>query len=360
MNANRILEVFAGLLLTITAIFLLYTTSSMMPPIVTGLLSAYILFPVVRKADTLGIPRGVAILGLIVVLSATGVFAVYSFLPTVKKEVLAVAHAGNASAETRQSKLLSVVNKVSITLHNLGAINAPVSEPEAAEWLSTFVDEKSSVLVRELGGWAGRTGQFFMISAFVFVFGLLDGEKFYRAIISLIPNSFFEPGIFIFHKSSEMMGYYIRGLVVENLVLGAIAMVMLFVLALISPLTIPMALAIAAIIALTNVIRIVGPVFGGAVGVVLALASTADLYTAGGVAIVAVIVQLADNIIVLPLVMRDQVDIHPIICLLGVLAGGLVGGILGMVLAIPVIGGIKVVHRVLTVEMKQVTDSMPG
>ena len=72
-----------------------------------------------------------------------------------------------------------------------------------------------------------------------------------------------------------------------------------------------------------------------------------------GVAIVAIVTQILDNMLVLPLVMREQVQIHPVICLLGVLTGGIIGGVLGMILAIPAIGGIKVIWRVFTIEMKK-------
>jgi predicted PurR-regulated permease PerM len=64
---------------------------------------------------------------------------------------------------------------------------------------------------------------------------------------------------------------------------------------------------------------------------------------------------MLDNVVVLPLVMREQVNIHPVLCLLSVLSGGIIGGVLGMVLAIPVIAGFKAVHRVLAVEMKKLT-----
>ena len=94
------------------------------------------------------------------------------------------------------------------------------------------------------------------------------------------------------------------------------------------------------------------------IGVVIAAAVTPDMSIMLGIVIVVIIVQLLDNVLILPMVMRDQVNIHPVVCLLGVLMGGLLAGVLGMILAIPVIGGIKVVFRVLSVEMKRFVE--PG
>ena len=64
--------------------------------------------------------------------------------------------------------------------------------------------------------------------------------------------------------------------------------------------------------------------------------------------------QILDNALILPLVMQGQINVHPVLCLLGVLAGNILGGVLGMIIAIPVIGCVQIIYRVTTVEMKAV------
>ena len=78
----------------------------------------------------------------------------------------------------------------------------------------------------------------------------------------------------------------------------------------------------AALFAVTNIVRIVGPIFGAVVGVIVVLTSTTDLKAMFGVLVVAIVVQILDNIVVLPLVMEGQVNIHPVFSMVGVLAGG--------------------------------------
>jgi predicted PurR-regulated permease PerM len=163
-----------------------------------------------------------------------------------------------------------------------------------------------------------------------------------------------------------MWGYYLRGLIVENLIMFFVSFVLLLILKIFVEVTFIMALSIALIIAVTNVVRIVGPAFGACVGVILVLASldvsaVEDveaarrnlMHASFGVLCIVAFVQLLDSVVILPLVMRDQVNIHPVICLLGIFLGGVIGGIVGMVLAVPFIAGAKVIYRVLTVEMKR-------
>ena len=191
-----------------------------------------------------------------------------------------------------------------------------------------------------------------MIFSFVLIFGLLDGDKFYKNMVSFLPNSMFEAGIYVVNNTTRMFGAYIRGVAIETLILGAICLALMIPLVIIiKPLSIVIALLIIAIIALTNIVRIVGPIFGAIAGAVIAFSTTSDIRALIGVLIVALIVQLFDNVLVLPLVMEGQMELHPVICLLGVLAGGIVGGVLGMALAIPVLGGFKVLLQVLSVEL---------
>ena len=72
-----------------------------------------------------------------------------------------------------------------------------------------------------------------------------------------------------------------------------------------------------------------------------------------GILAIVIIVQFLDNVVILPLVMKEQVKIHPVFSVLSVLMGGILAGVLGMILAIPIIGSIKVIYRIFSVELKK-------
>jgi len=192
-----------------------------------------------------------------------------------------------------------------------------------------------------------------MIFLFVFTYSLLDGHKINRALIGFIPNAHFEPGTLMLHRTSALFGAYIRGLVIENMIIGIFSFLLLMILNAYVSVSVALCLLIALTIALTNVIRIVGPAIGGVLSVAYLLVSGADIIAVFGVLVIVVIVQLVDNVLLLPLIMKEKVNVHPVVSLLSILAGGSIGGIIGMVIAIPVAGAVKIAFQIVTVERKR-------
>ncbi len=337
---------------TIVVVATLYKVRSLLTPVFSALLVAYIIYPVVLGASRIGIPKAVTITMIFVATAGSLVHIGYKVIPAVNNEVKMLSRPDDYKAEA-ESKLVNIGRDVSKELQKLGIINETWEDEKIIRESSAWVAEQSSFLLFSVGDFAKKTGQFLMIFFFVLVFALLDGDKFYRTSVQLIPNSFFEPGVYILKKTVDLLGSYLRGLVVENIILGVVSFVLLLVLVFFTSLTVILALVIAFTIAITNVIRIIGPIIGAVIGSLLVLVSSTDIIAMIGIIGVVMIVQFLDNILVLPLVMKEQVEIHPVFCVLGVLMGGMLAGILGMIIAIPVIGSIKVIVTILSVEMKK-------
>ncbi len=134
--------------------------------------------------------------------------------------------------------------------------------------------------------------------------------------------------------SSAISGYMLGNLLI-SLIAGVAAFVMLVAA------RVPNAAALAAWVAFTDLIPLVGATLG-AVAVVIAafLHST----TAGVIAIVFFVVyQQFENSVLQPTVMARTVNINPLTVLLSVLIGVAVFGYWGALLAIPVAGSIQVI-----------------
>ncbi len=339
-------------IITIVTILVLYSSRALLAPVFSALIMAYILYPIILATSRIGIPRGLTI-SLIFFLILGGILYVGSTLiPAVKHEAAVLSNPEIYQVEA-QSHLLNIGKDLSSQLEGFGLIKWEWKDEEILHSVSAWVAEQSTFLLKSLGGFAKETGQFLMIFFFVLVFALLDGDKCYRTTVQLIPNSVFEPGVYILKKTIDLLGHYLRGLVIENLILGVLCFAMLFALSFFSGLTFVLALVISLIIAITNVIRIIGPIIGAVIGVLLVLISSTDFVAIIGIIGVVIVIQVLDNVLILPLVMKEQVEIHPVFCVLGVLMGGIMAGVLGMIVAIPFIGSIKVIYRILAVEMKK-------
>ncbi len=333
------------------AFWLIYKISHLLPPIILGLLLGYVLFPMIRLFDRLRVPRGLGVL-LIFTLFVSGItYSASILVPLVRGEIELLT--GAQSADRSESKTYEIIDNTSEQLYQYRLISENLNAEQVIDQLREFLRTQSRRFIDSAGGAAAQAGQFLMIFLFVFTYTLLDGHKINRTIISFIPNSMFEPGTLMLHRTGILFGAYLRGLVIENLILAVCAFLMLLVLGRFVSLSVAMCLLIALTIALTNVIRIIGPFIGGAISVIYVLVSGADILAVVGVLLIAFAIQILDNVVVLPLVMKEQVDVHPVVSMLSVIAGGTIGGILGMIIAIPIAGALKIVIQIVTVEQKR-------
>ena len=352
MKEDKFYRNLLSVMAVLVVIWGIYQVRSLLSPVCSALLVAYILYPIVLSASRIGIPKGMTIFIILVSIVSFIVYMMSSLIPAVKYEVQVLSNP-HRFGNVAHSRLVNIGKDLSRQLEEFGFIRDKWQEEEIIQETSKWIAEKSTFLLTSLGGIAKKTGQFLMIFSFVLVFALLDGDKVYKTTIQMLPNSFFEPGLFILKKTIDLLGHYLRGLVVENLLLGVISFFLLLIVCLISPLSVILALVIAIIIAVTNVIRIIGPIIGAVIGVLLVLITSTDISAMIGIIGVVLIVQFLDNVLILPLLMKEQVKIHPVICVLGVLMGGNLAGVLGMILAIPFLGSIKVIYRILAIEMKK-------
>ena len=346
---------FRNLIVTIIVVLsfiVIYNVRSILAPTICALLLAYIFYPLMLKARKFNIPKWIFILLLFTLIMNILFYIVYKGLPTIKQDILTLTSVQSQKNKNNKAHLHKILTELSKKLHRAKIIKEKWDANKIIDTLRKSIRDKSSIILNKIGSTVKKLGEFLLIFIFVFVFSLIDGDKFYKSLISVIPNYCFEPGILILRRTNILFGSYLRALLIENLFLGILAFILLLISSLFVSLSMKLCLIIALIIAITNVIRIVGPIIGGAIGILLVMTSTVDLYAMGAVLIVVIIIQVLDSVLVLPLIMQDQINIHAIICLLGVFAGGILAGILGMILAVPTIGAIKVIYNVLNVEMK--------
>ncbi len=337
---------------TVIGVGVIYNGRNLLTPVFSALLVAYITYPIVLSAQKIGIPKAMTIVMIFITMVGLITQIGSTLIPAVNQEVRVLSNP-NEYKDIAHSRLIKTGKDISRQLRQFGLIRKTWKNEQIIKEFSQWIAEQSTFLLTSIGGFAKKTGQFLMIFFFVLIFALLDGDKFYKKTVQMLPNSLFEPGLFILKKTIDLLGCYLRGIVIENLILGVISFIMLLGVSLISPLSVVLAFVIAFIIAVTNVIRIIGPIIGAIIGVLLVLITTTDFIAMLGIIAVVLIIQLLDNVLILPLVMKEQVEIHPVFCVLGVLLGGQLGGVLGMILAIPVLGSVKVIYRILAMEIKK-------
>jgi predicted PurR-regulated permease PerM len=167
-------------------------------------------------------------------------------------------------------------------------------------------------------------------------------------LVSLIPPQRVEQTRSVLEEIGETMGGYVRGVLIEALLIGTIVFVGLWLLGVQYP------LALAVLAGVGEFLPYVGPILAAAPAVLLALLESPGL----ALLVVGfyVALQLVEGYLLFPLVVGSQSEIPPLLIILGLLAGGAVGGVLGALVAIPLAGALRIVMlRVIAPEIRRRT-----
>jgi predicted PurR-regulated permease PerM len=168
-----------------------------------------------------------------------------------------------------------------------------------------------------------------ILSLVMTFFFLKDGERFQAWALRRIPAEHREAARRGARRGWQTIAGYLRGSAMLGLIEGAIIGVTLLVTG---------ASLIVPVIVLTffaAFVPFVGAIVAGVVAVAVALA-TAGFTPALIVAAVALAVQQLDNDLLAPYVFGKALDLHPLIILVAVAAGGTLAGLAGAFLAVPV------------------------
>lgn len=358
MNSQRLYRlILSAMLLTFivvpAALVLVYEIRGVLYPVITGLLAAYLAYPLVRLAERVGLPRAVVVVAVVLTAVSALALTAYWLVPTARDELRVLTDPEERAQVMSRSKFVGAVGKVADQLRTYKAFRELPSDEELAQDVSEWISARTLVLAQSAGSYVSVVGQFLLIALMVFVSALMQGNQFFKTIVGMIPNSYFEPGLFILHKTTRIMGSYLRGLVIETILMAATGLVLLLAVSFFTSLPSMTAIFIALLVALSNPIRIVGPIIGLAGSALLVITNTPDLAALLAAVAAVLLVQALDGALFMPLAMQSAVQLPPAVILVGVFAGGELAGVLGMILAVPVIAGFKVVYRVAAVEMRR-------
>ncbi|GAC1440349.1 MAG: AI-2E family transporter [Mycobacteriales bacterium] len=139
----------------------------------------------------------------------------------------------------------------------------------------------------------------------------------------------------------ERVGGYVAGNLIISLIAGTLTYVVLLVL------HVPYALGLALLVAVTDLIPVVGATLGAAVVTLVGL--FVSVKTGLIAAAYYVAYQQVENYVLYPRIMKRSVDVSPVATVVAVLVGGALLGVLGALLAIPVAAAVQLVLQEVVV-----------
>jgi predicted PurR-regulated permease PerM len=202
-----------------------------------------------------------------------------------------------------------------------------------------------------------QTVSHWLVFPLIFLFVLFDKGQIQQFALGLVPNRYFEMSRTILDEVDAALGHYIRGTLLECLLVGITISVGLWLCGFSANVYVVVGL----IGGLTNAIPFVGTAIALAAGCgfaliaeevhpILPFVTLENLFVA--VAAVVGVAHILDNAIYQPIVVGGAVNIHPLIVILAVFCGAMAFGFAGLLLAIPAVVVVKVVTETLFHELK--------
>jgi predicted PurR-regulated permease PerM len=305
---------------------LAWLARGMVLPVFLAAALAYLLSPAVAWADALAIRRSVAVgalfAGIITVLLVAG----FLLGPGMLAETAALVDRLPALARQIDTGLDAAVRELADTAPALRRLL-----PEGGEWVQRFVLSRGP---GEPGDLFEHMGHLFLLTILVpfFAFFLLrDMQRLIAFVMDRLPPQHVETSVAVWRELNGVIGRYIRGLVLDGVVVGALAALGLWAA------RVPYPLLLGAFAGLANAVPFVGPLLSAAAaGLVVVLTPGQGLAGVGRVVLLFLIIKVLDDTIIQPFTIGRSVHLHPALLLGSVVVGSHALGVLGMIVAIPV------------------------
>lgn len=207
-----------------------------------------------------------------------------------------------------------------------------------------FTEVEITSIVENIISVTGNVFVGLMAITFISFFLLYENGILRKHLINLIPNEYFEVSIAGLYKVEKLLSNYMLGLLLQMTAIFSIAFTGL------SIFNINYAASIALFAAVINLIPYLGPILGASFGILVGLSTGGGQMFEGNqfiimtlqIATVFGVVQLADNVILQPLIFSKSIKAHPLEIFIIIFAGATLAGIVGMIAAIPVYTIIRV------------------
>ncbi len=149
--------------------------------------------------------------------------------------------------------------------------------------------------------------------------------------------------------ANRVFSGYIRGQSMDALLVGVMVSIAMLIAG------IPYALVIGILTGIGNLVPYVGPVVGFGSLIIVSLADGSISKLIIGSVILAAVMFIDGNVIN-PRMLSSNVEVHPVLVIVALLAGGKVGGVVGMLIAVPVAALLKLQFEKYVERRKQIVQ----
>jgi putative heme transporter len=312
-------------------------------PVALAAMLAAMLMPVVDILDRRGLPRGAAVLVVLltgfVVVGGILTFVVSQFIEGAPALVEQVTRSITGLKESLTTGVFSHFSNEQIN----GATDAAIDALKNNQAKLTSGALSTAGTITEI-----LTGA--LLVFFTLIFLLLGGRHIYAYVTKIFPSTVRDrvrdAGRAGFHTLIGYVRATFLVALVDALGIGTGLAIM----------GIPLALPLASLVFLGAFIPLVGAVLTGGLAVIVALIAKGWVFALITFGLIIAVQQLEAHVLQ-PLVMGRAVSVHPLAVVLAIAGGGVLAGIVGALLAVPTVAVLNSAVRVLLADDPRVEEA---
>ena len=319
------------LMIVLGSIIVLYW-GDILAPVLASLVIAYALEGIVKRISNLGIPRIISVIFTVFVFVTTLLIVLLGLVPVMIRQLTQFVRDFPYILDKLQQKIIALPEKYPL-----------ISDVQVNEVITRINNELVEFGQKVVSYSLASAGNFFTMMVYLIVIPLLvffmlkDKDRIIAWLASFLPH---EHGLaYTVWKDVDIkMGNYIRGKLLEILIVGVAAYIPLGLMGLNYAATISMFIGLSVIIP-----------YVGAIAVTIPVALIAWFQWGPGdnflyVMIAYLVVQALDANVLVPVLFSEVVNMHPVAIIISVLVFGGLWGVWGVFFAIPLA---TLVHAVI-------------
>ncbi len=357
---------FVVISLVIAALLILYRVRRLLPPFVMAVILAYLVEPLVRRIHKrTRIPRVLIIVIIYLLIIAFLLAIPVSAIPPIVGQVTILI-----------KNFPSYIFKIGVLVQELQnpiVITEDIIIPLDAWELDQAFLTLSSNLLNIVQGLGGQTISIFsnvvgaslstigwvVVVLFLSFYLVKDYEQLFAGMLGLAPENYHGDLIRLSKEMSLLWNAFLRGQLVLCLVVAGIVFAVTMVLGL------PSALLLAVIAGLMEFFPTIGPILAAIPAVIIGYIQydaswlgqiTGPFWFVVIIIVIYAVIYQTENYVLLPRIIGYRLRLHPVVVILGAIAGATIAGILGILLAAPFLASMRLIFSYIYCKL---TDKPP-
>ena len=312
------------------------TLLKVMSPLFIGFIIAWLFNPAVKKLQSKGMPRIASSLIIYALFLTILVIFIRVLVPTVYKQLNDLV--GNLPSIFNEVK--SAINKIFESINNMEGIDISSVKTNFFATMEAWFNNFTTSLPQSILNFVTDFFSSLIVIAFGLVIGLymlFDFDSISGHLVSLLPDKAKKDANRLIEDISTEVRKCVNGTFTVALMVFVCDSIGFAIVGLQAPILFGL------FCGLTDLIPYVGPYIGGAAAVVIGFSQSTMI----GILtiVICVIVQLAENFVLQPIIMSKTMKLHPVTIIIGLLIFEHFFGIVGMILATPIIALLKVIYH---------------